>query len=87
MGRRYFREVRLVDRGYMTPGEFTKLICGSIPPSDVADIVAASWVYIEDGGELYDADEFVVKAAKELGIPLKGYYKKILEAGPGEFGE
>lgn len=64
---RYFDEVKKVDRGEMSPKEFTQRIFGEL---DWARAWAAARVYLEDGGERYGFEEFVeqcqVKVPEEI---------------------
>jgi len=59
--RRYFKEVKMVDKGVMTPKEFTERIFGSC---EWYEVWAAARIYQEDGGKRFAPDEFV----KEVGV-------------------
>lgn len=64
--KRYFRQVKALDDGKITPGEFARLVTGADGWWNVA---AAFRIYMEDGGK-QDANALYRAAIAELGIEV-----------------
>lgn len=68
--KRYFREVRMLDKGEISIEEFIRRVVSVEEKITDVDIAVAYRIYVEDGGRRYGFEDFA-KCIEEKTLPVE----------------